>query len=288
VDRLTFREVRPIEGELPSLEDDVLTPTEVRAIEARLPTLEDPWCPQDPPCHVLFGSYPDVMMGDEDRWPDHICEKIGRRTTELWAMLHPLEGPSLEAWSSRWPLPVGRFALTCDYERWRDPHVGLVAPHLPFDGDQRALIATRCTVQGQLVDIFGLARDVRCAEDGKPTAWRPGPFEHRFLGGGFPTKETTALLRRARRWWTTRIEARPMRSGRNAGRPKRRGVRYPTRESYVGAIRALPERTSKQGWRLRELPDWRIARLLEIGTSTMYVRNRAYGITLDDIHEGKV
>jgi len=233
------RDVRPIKGELPSLDDDLLTRDEVRDIEARLPDLDDPWCPRDPPCHVLFGSFVSVMLGDAECWPNHLCPKIARRTTELWTILHSLEGPAVEAWSSRWPLPVGRSALTYDFERWRDPQLRVAGPLLPFEDDQRALIVTRCDVKGQLVDIFGLARDVRYAQDGTPTAWKAGPFEHRFLVGGFPTVSSVGLLKRARRWWTTRIEGRPMRSGVNAGRPAGRGVKYPTRESYVAAIRAL-------------------------------------------------
>jgi len=64
--------------------------------------------------------------------------------------------------------------------------------------------------------------------------------------------------------------------------------RYDTPESYIKAVRDLPKRAKRSGWELQSVPDGQLAEWLAISRNTMTARNEEYGITCDDIREGRV
>jgi hypothetical protein len=72
------------------------------------------------------------------------------------------------------------------------------------------------------------------------------------------------------------------------GRPKGSGKEYPTPASYRAAIRSQIYDRPDRAARVRTAPPWQIARWLHLGKSTMYDRNREYGVHMDDIRERRI
>jgi hypothetical protein len=65
-------------------------------------------------------------------------------------------------------------------------------------------------------------------------------------------------------------------------------AKYTTKEAYLLVLRELQLRAKRSGWNLRTAPKSRIADWLSINPDTLVARNRAYGISLDDIRTGSL
>ena len=64
--------------------------------------------------------------------------------------------------------------------------------------------------------------------------------------------------------------------------------KYTTKEAYLLALRELQLRAKRSGWNLRTASKDQIAGWLSITADTLAARNRAYGISLDDIRTGQL
>jgi hypothetical protein len=60
-------------------------------------------------------------------------------------------------------------------------------------------------------------------------------------------------------------------------------AKYKTKAEYVAAIHALHQRAKRSGWDIGTAPKHRIASWLSINPYILEDRNRAYGISIDDI-----
>ncbi len=237
-----------------------LTYAEAKEVERQNSITGSGWCSAAPSCIGLLTSFLEIMQA-EDRWPDHVCPQTGRHMTYWWAQLawRGRADASPADWQNRWPLPVGRVALTYDFERWRYPRLRAASALLPFGAEERALLATRVEVDDQFVDVFGLARDVVYGDDGQPLDWTVGSLAWVVQGGEIPSQGTMNLLRRARRWWAGHIEGRPRRSSVNAGRPKGSVKGKPrSAKAILKWYREASEQYAEDGEQptLRDLADW--------------------------------
>ncbi len=70
---------------------------------------------------------------------------------------------------------------------------------------------------------------------------------------------------------------------RGPGRPPGSKEKYPTPESYAEAIRELPDRARRSGWKLSDASDTRLAKWLRVSKPTADARNDEYGVTYDDM-----
>ena len=72
---------------------------------------------------------------------------------------------------------------------------------------------------------------------------------------------------------------------RDPGRPHGSKEKYPTPESYAEAIRELPERARRSGWKLSDASDSRLATWLRVSKPTSDARNAEYGVTCDYLRQ---
>jgi hypothetical protein len=120
------------------------------------PVFEDPdefnRCPYRLPCTPLLAD--PLLLLDPQR-PRHICYNTMRASTADWTTLEPIPAvgdwrvwQELElGWLGNWPLPIGQQVIH-----------PLVWSRAVTTGAEHAALALRCSVDGAVVDLFGLVR----------------------------------------------------------------------------------------------------------------------------------
>lgn len=193
-------------------------------------------CTQEPPhCTDLLND-PAGVLGDKQRWPDHVCfESFLRQSTELWSDSY-LSGRSItrrpgasslfvsgDVWRGWWPLPVGVSAISkADLEAAlargitsKRPAGGRrpeLANLVPFGGDEEALWALRVNKDKTTLDLFALA-DYPGGRD-RDSIIKAGEVLYTLRGSDTSLID---LVYAAKRWWSgfrgTKIDGRPKNSG---------------------------------------------------------------------------
>jgi hypothetical protein len=117
--------------------------------------------------------------------------------------------------------------------------------------------------------------------------WHNGEFSVR----GFSLPDQLTKDEKKNEWTQAkRVLALLHEQNRAGGRPEgtKDKNKYPTSESYVEGIHELYKRAERSVWGLAQATDEQLAKWLRISKHTMYLREKQYGITPDDIRAKRV
>lgn len=174
-----------------------------------------------PPCDK-FVLEPDAVLGDADRWPNHLCQAVACSSTRRWAHVQAerhygtIEGApdTVKAWADTWPLPVGQ------------PLVSKAAappPLLPFPLPIKAALIFESSIPFVSVTAFAMVDDHPTVQLATSGAAHHQRVTMQFITVGWTDERVIAFQERATRWWTGNKA-----TGRNRGRTV-------TRESAIAA-----------------------------------------------------
>lgn len=175
---------------------------------------------------------PEEALADRLRWPDHVCDGIGRTLVESWARrratkaaLTPL---TQQSWTMRYPLAVGSEAIDEVIDDMPRIISG-VTPEEPdlarfplracavTSGNDHALLIVWAEIHTTMVTAFFLGKNVIDASLGDETDWwKPDRVVFEITGNPGDSAVHT-FCEGARRWWKSLTKSRVQGTGRPRG-----------------------------------------------------------------------